>query len=314
MKLLVTGAAGFIGNHFCKAAYLAGHIVFGIDDNSLGTRPVEKWGYSIQASISEKDVISKICLENNIEAVVHFAGRSAIRESINNPELYSRTNYEGTSALLEGIRNTGVDYFIFSSSSTVYGESDQLYISESAPLNPINPYGQTKLACETLLLQQELKVAILRYFSVVGEDPDCSARLQQQPEPHIVPRISQALTQNRPFEIFGTDYPTEDGTCIRDFVDVRDLALVHLSALEFLKKNDGPLISNVGTGVPTSVQDVLNIYKKVFGKLPVLEARERIEGNPSRLVASDKFLRSWYDGPFRSLEESLNGANVDLAD
>ncbi len=306
MNILVTGGAGYIGSHFCKAAAKAGHKPIVIDDLSMGHKEFVKWGPLYQHSILETDRIRKIGEVEGVEAVVHFAAKSLVGESVQQPELYRKVNVEGTKSLLKAILGTNVRYFVLSSSAATYGQPSVDLISEITSQKPVNPYGQTKLECEKMVLEQkQLKVAVLRYFNVIGQDPEGQLLEKHEPETHLVPNILRALKTGKPFGIFGTDYPTPDGTCIRDYVDVNDLALVHLEALKYIQANEKPLISNVGRGKGESIQDVLSAVEKVFGKLPQIEIEERRQGDPARLVASDKIFRGWCNVPLRNLEESL---------
>jgi len=306
MNILVTGGAGYIGSHFCKAAAKAGHRPVVVDDLSMGHREFVKWGPFYQTSILDTDRLKNICEVEGVEAVVHFAAKSLVGESVRQPDLYRKINVEGTRSLLGAIYGTKVKYFVFSSSAATYGEPKVDLISEITTQNPVNPYGETKLECEKLLLGQKLyRLAILRYFNVVGQDPEGELHEKHEPETHLVPNILKAMQTGREFGIFGEDYPTPDGTCIRDYVDVNDLALVHLEALNFIQTNDKPLVSNVGRGEGVSIKEVLAAVERVFGKLPTLEIEDRRVGDPARLVASDKIFRGWCKVPLRSLEESL---------
>jgi UDP-glucose-4-epimerase GalE len=306
MNILVTGGAGYIGSHFCKAANLAGHKLFVVDDLSTGHKEFVKWGTFYHNSIADVAVIKNICTEKGIEAVVHFAAKSIVSESVLEPELYQQNNVEGTKALLSALEGTSVKYFIFSSTAATYGEPLTDVISEKTPQNPINPYGQTKLECEKLILaQKKLKIGILRYFNVVGQDPQGEIYEKHLPETHLIPNIIKAMELGTSFGLFGQDYLTIDGTCIRDYVDVNDLALVHLEALRHISTSPIPLISNVGRGKGESIKQVLDAFQKVFGGLPQIVPKPRRQGDPPRLVASDKYFRMWCAVPLRSLEDSL---------
>lgn len=306
MNILVTGGAGYIGSHFCKAANKAGHKLFVVDDLSSGHKEFVKWGTLFQNSIADAEAIKKIVNENAVEAVVHFAAKSIVSESVLEPELYHQNNVEGTKALLGALESTQVKYFIFSSTAATYGEPLTDLISEKTPQSPVNPYGHTKLACEKMLLaQKKMRVGILRYFNVIGQDPQGEVFENHQPETHLIPNIIKAKELGSSFGLFGQDYLTADGTCIRDYVDVNDLALVHLEALRHIAMSPMPLISNVGRGKGESIKQVLSAFEKVFGGLPQIVVKARRPGDPPRLVASDKFFRTWCAVPLRSLEDSL---------
>ncbi len=306
MNILVTGGAGYIGSHFCKAAHKAGHRPFVIDDLSTGHREFVKWGEFLNCSVAETESIHQLCKKQNIEAVVHFAAKSLVGESVAHPELYQKNNVEGTRSLVAAVTGTPVQYFIFSSSAATYGQPEVDLISENTPQRPVNPYGESKLECEKLLLKQHgFKLGILRYFNVTGCDAEGEIFERHEPETHLVPNILKAMQSKQSFGLYGQDYPTPDGTCVRDYVDVNDLALVHLAALNFLSQNPGPLISNVGRGQGYSIQEVLDAIKKVTGSLPSVVVKERRPGDPPRLVASAEHFKSWCPIQLRTLEESV---------
>lgn len=311
MNLLVTGGAGYIGSHFCKAAKTAGHLPVTVDDLSMGHREFVKWGPFYEASILETDKLRKICDSESIEAVVHFAAKSLVGESVKSPELYRKINVDGTKSLVAALSASGVKYFVFSSSAATYGQPDMELITEGTPQKPVNPYGESKLQCEQYLMaQKQFSLAILRYFNVVGQDPEGELTEKHEPETHLVPNIIKAIKNKSTFAIFGIDYPTPDGSCVRDYVDVNDLAQVHLAALEYLQINNSQLISNVGRGKGESVRNVLETFESVFGKLPAIDVEERRVGDPAQLVASDNHFRSWCKIKLRSLEESLRNMKL----
>ena len=306
MNIFVAGGAGYIGSHFCKIAHRAGHHVVVLDDLSTGHEEFTKWGELYRGSILDSSVIRSICSKHSVDSVVHFAAKSLVAESVAKPDLYQRNNVEGTRSLLAALDGTSVRHLIFSSTAATYGEPELEFIAEDTPQVPINPYGETKLACEKLILsQKKIRVGILRYFNVIGQDPEGELYEKHEPETHLIPNILKAQKSGATFGIFGDDYPTPDGTCVRDYVDVNDLSLVHLEALKLVSNSQTPLISNVGRGRGESIREVLNAFEKVFGSLPEVTVKSRRPGDPARLVASDKFFRTWCKFPLRSLEDSL---------
>jgi len=308
MKLLVTGGAGFIGSHFCLQATGAGHEVVVLDNLSTGHREFAQWGDFVEGDLSHKDLLIDLLQTNKIEAVVHFAAKAQVAESVKNPELYHTNNIGGTECLLQAMEKCGVHRLIFSSSAAVYGQPSTELIPESAALKPMNPYGETKLQCEVNIghqvQQKKLQAVILRYFNVIGQDDQGRVYEKHEPETHIVPNIVRALESEKPFSLYGDDYSTPDGTCIRDYVDVRDLALVHLEALKVLKTKDH-LISNVGRGFGYSNLEIVRKVEEVFRKKLNFQIRPRREGDPSRLVADSGFFKTWYKQELRPLEQSI---------
>lgn len=306
MKICVTGGAGYIGSHFCKAAALAGHDLTVIDDLSTGHREFAKWGQLHECSVLDTNRVHEILRKIKVEAIVHFAGKSLVGESVANPDLYQRVNVGGARSLLTASEGASVQYFLFSSTAAVYGEPETSPIDECAPTKPINPYGTTKLTAEELLLSaKSLRVGVLRYFNVIGQDPEGDVFEKHEPETHLVPNILKALRENQEFSVFGNDYRTTDGTCVRDYVDVNDLAQVHLEALDYLEENEEHLISNVGRGKGDTVLQVLSAFEKVFGRSPKVEIKPRRPGDPAKLVASAEYFKTWCPVTLRPLEESL---------
>lgn len=309
MRLLVTGGAGYIGSHFCKLANSLGHDVFIYDNLSTGHFEFTKFGKFIEGDIRDSDLLTLALLEYKIEAVVHFAGKAIVSESVRDPDSYWEMNSEGTRKLLWAMTQAAVHTLIFSSSCSVYGASETPYLSEDSPTLPVNPYGESKLDAEEMVLEfaksfSESKVAILRYFNVVGCDPEGEVFEKHSPETHLVPNILTALFREEIFTICGRDYPTRDGTCVRDFIDVNDLVKVHLAALKKLE-SEPLLISNVGCGRGYSVEDVIILAERLSGKELRVKDEPRRPGDPPRLVADHKFFMSWYKDPLLTLEQSL---------
>ncbi|MEQ1878943.1 MAG: UDP-glucose 4-epimerase GalE [Bdellovibrionia bacterium] len=305
MRILVTGGAGYIGSHFCKAAAQAGHAPVVYDDLSTGHREFVKWGPLVQGDIRDTRKVSEALTEHKVDAVVHFAAKSLVAESMKFPELYDNNNRLGTKSVLAAMRLAGVGRFVFSSSAATYGVADVPRIREDHPQKPVNPYGQSKLDSEMLVRDTPaIKSALLRYFNVIGHDPGGELFENHNPETHLLPNILKGLKEGKTFELFGTDYPTPDGTAVRDYVDVNDLGLAHLRALERLEK-ESLLVSNVGSGRGYSVREVFDTFAKVVGRAPKLAEKPRRPGDPPQLVADDSYFRTWYQGSMRGLEESI---------
>lgn len=305
MKILVTGGAGYIGSHFCKAAAQAGHSPVVYDDLSTGHKEFVKWGPLVKGDIRDTNLVAQSLKEHKVDAIVHFAAKSLVAESMKFPEIYDNNNRLGTKSVLTAALMAGVDRFVFSSSAATYGVSEVPRIREDHPQKPVNPYGETKLAAEGLVKENKvIRSAILRYFNVIGQDPAGELYEKHEPETHLLPNILKGLKEGKTFELFGTDYPTPDGTAVRDYVDVNDLGIAHLGALE--KLNDTKLlVSNVGSGRGNSVREVFDAFARVVGKAPRLAEKPRRPGDPPQLVADDSFFRTWFQGEMRPLEESI---------
>lgn len=306
--ILVTGGAGYIGSHFCKMASLAGVKTVVLDNLSTGHREFVKFGPLELADLRNREDVRKIFAKYNFEAVVHFAAKSLVGESVQRPDLYHENNVGGMENLLNSMLEFGCNTIVLSSSAAVYGVAQDNLISETASLNPINPYGETKKQCEQMALrfsrEHGFNVGILRYFNVIGGHSDKDVWEWHEPETHLVPNIIQSIKSGRPLKLFGTDYETPDGSAVRDYVDVVDLALVHLEALKTLQTRN-QLISNVGRGFGYSVKSVIKACRDVLGKEFVVEEMPRRAGDPPCLVADASFFKSWYLAKIKTLEESL---------
>ncbi len=309
MKLLVTGGAGYIGSHFCKTAAAEGHEVITYDNLSTGHKDFVKWGEFIEGELSDSKKIQDVLTSQNIDAVVHFAAKAIIAESNKHPDMYYENNVEGTRSLLWAMSMAGTDKILFSSSCTTYGITDEAFISEDHIQAPINPYGDTKKACEEMVIDFQdsfpgKEAGILRYFNVVGCDPEGELWEWHDPETHIVPNMIRAGLENRPVMIFGDDYDTRDGTCVRDFIDVNDLAKIHLKALDQLN-TENVFISNIGLGRGYSLYDLKTIIEDVLELKVKHEVVGRRQGDPPRLVADCQFFKSWYSEELSDLKASL---------
>lgn len=315
MKLLVTGGAGYIGSHFCKlASRTAGVQITVLDNLSMGRKEQAAFGPLEVVDLRDRDAVREVVGRVRPEAIVHFAAKAQVGESVQEPTMYFQNNTVGTINLAEAAVDFGVERFVFSSTCATYGMAQTPVLTEDHPQNPINPYGTSKLLSEKVLLDLQkfsqgktgrpFKVACLRYFNVSGSDPEGQVREIHEPETHLIPLLIQAFEEKKTFRINGEDYPTPDGTCIRDYVDVFDLASVHLAALDYLKTHD-LLISNVGSGKGYSVKEVLSSFQSVYSGLPKIEVGPRRPGDPAQLVSDSKYFRSWCKVSFKSLEESI---------
>ena len=288
--VLVTGGAGFIGSHTCKALAASGWLPVAFDDLSRGHADFVRWGPLVKGDILEAAALDAAFEQYRPGAVIHFAALAYVGESMSRPLDYYRVNVAGLVNVLEAMLRHGTRVIVFSSSCATYGIPDRLPIAESAPQRPINPYGCSKLAGEQILADaraaEGLRVAMLRYFNAAGADPEGELVERHNPETHLIPvAIDAAIGQGPPLHIFGTDYPTADGTCERDFVHVSDLAAAHVEALRHLNASNPSLILNLGTGKATSIRSVISAVERVTGRaVPVVHAARRL-GDPPVLVA-----------------------------
>src|SRR3989338_2680433 len=253
MKVLITGGAGYIGSHAAKHFSKSGSSVFVLDNLGRGHEWAVKWSPFIQADLGNEKELKNVLVERKIDAVIHFAAHSCVGESVQNPSLYFRNNVMNTIRLLDAMREANVKYLVFSSTAAVYGHPKTIPIPESHERIPVNPYGETKLFIEKSMewygKAYGLKWMALRYFNAAGADPEGEIGEDHRPETHLIPVILETLLgKRRHVEIFGTDYPTPDGTAIRDYIHVTDLAQAHVLALDKLNKDAGCFVYNVGTG------------------------------------------------------------------
>ncbi|HEY3908934.1 MAG TPA: UDP-glucose 4-epimerase GalE [Stellaceae bacterium] len=289
-SILVTGGAGYVGAHACKALARAGYRPVVFDNLARGQRGAVRWGPLVEGELADRARLVAALAEHRVTAVMHFAAYAYVGESVADPALYYRNNLGGTLTLLEAMREAGVADIVFSSTCAVYGAPERVPIAESAPQRPVNPYGETKRAIERALHWYEeaygMRSAALRYFNAAGADLEGEIGECHEPETHLIPLVLDAALGRRPVvAIYGTDYPTADGTAIRDYVHVDDLAIAHLRALEHLRAGGASLAVNLGSGVGHSVREVIAAAERVSGrKVPVREAARR-PGDPPALVA-----------------------------
>jgi UDP-arabinose 4-epimerase len=289
-SVLVTGGAGYIGSHACKVLALAGYRPVVLDDLSRGHRKAVRWGPLVECDIADQTTVAAALAEYGVSIVMHFAAYAYVGESVADPALYYRNNLGGTLSLLEAMRKTGVDKIVFSSTCATYGIPDNVPIRETAPQLPVNPYGETKLAIERALHwygeAYRLRWISLRYFNAAGADPDGEIGEQHQPETHLIPLVLEAALGRRPqIDIYGSDYPTPDGTAIRDYIHVQDLGEAHLRALEFLEASGQSMALNLGTGHGHSVREVVRGAEAICGRQIPCRYTARRPGDPPALVA-----------------------------
>lgn len=314
-SVLVTGGAGYVGSHACKALAAAGYVPVCYDDLSTGHRDLVKWGPLEEGNLADGERLAGVVARHRPLAVMHFAARSLVGDSVRDPAATYRVNVAGTLTLLDVMRRFGVEALVFSSSCATYGLPVRVPIDEDAPQRPINPYGWSKLMVERLLSDHGtaygLNWAALRYFNAAGADPDGETGEDHRPESHLIPRaLLAAVGDVAALEMFGTDWPTPDGTCIRDYVHVSDLARWHVAALEHLIAGKGSLALNLGTGQGWSVHQVLEAVERVTGRaVPVRNAARRA-GDPPVLVAnpSRASLTLGAEPQFRDLETIVDTA------
>ena len=290
MHILVTGGAGYIGSHFAKTAARAGHTVVTVDNLSCGHEWAVRWGPLESGDLADQQWLRGVFERHRIDAVVHFAANALVGESTKDPRKYFWNNVVGSLVLLDVMREAGVSTIIFSSTCATYGNPVRIPIDESHPQSPVNPYGESKLFVERVLRWYgeafALRWVALRYFNAAGADPDGEIGEHHDPETHLIPLAIQAVLGDIPFvQVYGTDYPTPDGTAIRDYIHVLDLADAHLKALTYLA-NGGPSTAlNLGTGDGHTVAEVISVLGAVSERpVPVRETGRRA-GDPPALVA-----------------------------
>jgi len=295
-KVLVTGGAGYIGSHTCKALAAAGYTPVAYDNLVSGHRRAVQWGPFEHGDVLDQARLDEVIAAHKPDAVLHFSAFAYVGESVVNPGKYYRNNVAGSLALLQAMQRRGIDRMVFSSSCAVYGVPDQLPITEQTPRKPINPYGMSKFMVEQMLADFQVAYGLqwvaLRYFNAAGADPDGEIGEDHDPETHVIPLILETVAGLRKsVTIMGTDYDTPDGTCVRDYVHVSDLADAHVQALAALENGFRPGALNLGVGKGHSVREVIGAVERVAGcKVPVVTGPRR-EGDPAILVSDARRAR-----------------------
>jgi UDP-arabinose 4-epimerase len=288
-NILVTGGAGYIGSHACKALFKAGYSPIAYDNLSYGHKWAVKWGPLERGDILDRARLDEVIRRYNPSAIMHFAAYAYVGESVAEPGKYYKNNVLGSLILLEAARDHKISSFVFSSSCATYGIPHNFPINEKHAQNPINPYGATKLMVERMLadfgVAHDLQSVSLRYFNAAGADPDGDIGESHDPETHLIPLVLDAAAGTKPMiTIFGSDYDTPDGTCIRDYVHVTDLADAHVLALQALEQGMSTTAFNLGNGQGFSVQQLIDVAGRITGKKIPVEKGSRRVGDPARLV------------------------------
>lgn len=322
--ILVTGGAGYIGSHNVVALINAGYDVVIFDNLELGhfetvetLRAISAKGKVvdfIKGDLQNIEDIKKVFDKHKIDAVIHFAAYSQVGESVKNPQKYYFNNVYGTLNLLKAMLENDVKKIVFSSTAATYGEPEYVPIDENHPQKPINTYGRTKLMIENIMDDYDraygLKSVRLRYFNVAGADSDNRVGEWHDPETHLIPNILKStFGSGKTFQMFGTDYPTKDGTCVRDYINVEDLANAHVLALKYLEQGGETNFFNLGTNEGNSVKEVFSACEKVTGKEISVDVKPRRDGDPATLIADNKKAKEvlgWE--PCKTLNESISTA------
>lgn len=314
MRVLVTGGAGYIGSHTAKALAAAGFAPVVFDNLSMGHRWTVRWGPLVEGDVADTDLVRDTLRRYRIEAVLHFAASASVAESMRHPRRYFRNNVMTTLSLVDAMLDEGVKRVVFSSSCATYGLPERLPIAEDHPQRPINPYGETKAIGERILhwygQSYGLRSVVLRYFNAAGADPDGELGEAHDPETHLIPlAIAAALGHHAHLAVYGTDYPTPDGTAVRDYVHVTDLADAHVRALGYLVANGDNLTLNLGTGTGYSVAEIIAAVEAATGRpMPHHVAPPR-RGDPPMLVADATRaaeILGWR--PYRSALDAMVGS------
>ncbi len=287
--MLVTGGAGYVGAHCCKALASAGHRPVVVDTLENGHRDFVRWGPLEVGDVCDPAFLDTLFCRYRIAAVMHFAAYISVAESTENPGRYFDNNLGGTRSLLGAMHRGGVNRLIFSGTAAAYGVPDEVPIPIDAELRPINPYGESKVAAEQAIRdsaeQDGLRYAIFRYFNACGADPEGEIGEWHEPETHLIPLALDAALSGRALNVFGDDYPTEDGTCVRDYIHVTDLAEAHVAALQRLLDGGPSMTLNLGTGRGHSVREVIAAVEQISGHKVARNMSPRRAGDPPVLVA-----------------------------
>ena len=307
MNILVCGGAGYIGSHMVRHLAAHGHDVTVLDNLSTGHREAVQGFPLEQVDLLDEMALEKAFARRKFDAVMHFCARSLVGESMRDPYAYYQNNVGGTVNLLRAMRRAKVDRLVFSSSAAVFGQPQTELIEEDHPTVPINPYGASKLMVERILADAAaaygLRSVALRYFNAAGADPSGEIGESHEPETHLIPNVLRAaLGKGEALKVFGDDYPTRDGTCVRDYVHVEDLASAHLKAVEFMLRASGAHQFNLGNGRGFSVLEVIGAAERVIGRDIPFARVSRRQGDPSTLVASSRKAQAMLDWRPRHLD------------
>lgn len=293
--IVVTGGAGYIGSHTCKWLASHGYLPITVDNLSTGYAEAVKWGPLEVLDLRDTSALTKIIRSHNPSAVIHFAAFSAVGESVRDPLKYYENNIGATLSLVSAMHAAHVNKIVFSSTCAVYGLPDSVPINESCLRNPINPYGRSKLLIENLLedlsLSSDFSYVSLRYFNAAGADPDGQLGERHEPETHLIPLAIRAALSGVPLSVFGNDFPTADGTAVRDYIHVNDLASAHQLSIDYLLQGGHSVALNLGTGRGYSVKEILHELSEMGRKVPTIDSPRR-NGDPAELVADSSLAES----------------------
>ena len=297
MDILLCGGAGYIGSHMLKWLAMRGYRVTVLDNLSTGHREAVRWGELVEADLLDPATLERVFSGRHFDAVMHFCARSLVGDSVAQPYDYYANNVTGTLNLLQAMQRHGVAKLVFSSTAAVFGNPVSARIDEEHPKAPINPYGASKLMVERMLQDAAsaygLRSVALRYFNAAGASPEGDIGESHQPETHLIPNALRAALGTGPaLKLFGDDYPTPDGTCVRDYVHVDDLAQAHERALAYMQAHEGAHAFNLGNGQGFSVREVIEAASRVAGRAVPFEVAPRREGDPATLVASSERARA----------------------
>lgn len=314
-NILITGGAGYIGSHACKAVAALGYVPVCMDNLIYGHASAVQWGPLIRGDVADDTILDRVFFRYRPEAVIHFAAYAYVGESVEHPARYYRNNVSGSITLLEAMRRHGCRYIILSSSCATYGIPSEVPIPDDHPQNPINPYGRSKLMVEQIIRDYStaygIRYAILRYFNAAGADPEGRTGESHDPETHLIPILLQTATGQRPrMDVYGGDYDTPDGTAIRDYIHVTDLATAHVLALTHLTGTGRDICVNLGTGRGHSVMEVMQAVQQVTGMPVAYRIIGRRSGDPPALVAKTVLantLLGWHP-KFTDLRETVSSA------
>lgn len=311
--ILVIGGAGYIGSHTAKALARRGFVPVTYDSLVNGHRWAVRWGPLVEGDMGDKAKLLETIRRYEINAIIHFAAFAYVGESMRRPEIYFDNNVTKSLALLDTIVEAGVSHVVFSSSCATYGMPAQMPIKEDTPQLPVNPYGETKLIIERALswygAAHGFSWTALRYFNAAGADPDGELGEVHSPETHLIPLVMDSALGRRTVEVYGDDYPTPDGTCVRDYIHVSDLAEAHVQALDYLMKDGKSIALNLGTGAGRSVRQVMSAVEQVTGRKVSHRIVPRRAGDPAVLVADPSLagkVLSWH--PQHSSLENIVGS------
>lgn len=308
MNILVTGGAGYIGSHTSKLLKQAGHFPVVFDNLSNGWAEWVKFGPFAFGDIRDEEALFRALTGFRIDAVIHFAAKAYVEESTRLPEVYFDNNVNGTISLLKAMKRSGTKVLVFSSSCATYGNAQTQTMREDHPQAPTNPYGLSKLMCEQVISTTApvlgLRYAMLRYFNVIGNDPQGEIYERHEPETHVLPNLIGAALSGGVFRLYGTEHATPDGTAVRDYVHVMDLGMAHIGAIGELARRER-LVSNVGTGSGVSVRQLVGTVEKELGVGVNVEEKPIRPGDPPCLVADNGHLRTWFAHTFKPIGQAV---------